>query len=383
MLLPEEYFTEISALLARKSNDPAVKQWKVRRFGTLATLSLGKLLMYLDLDPEKLPAGDENLLQHDVIKRFFQDEIHEPLSNGSIDDAYVLDDVPDLHHHFPMIDDADSSQMSVVIDALKGQSLVVEGPPGTGKSQTITNLIAAGLSQGKSILFVAEKQAALDVVKRRMDKAGLGDFCLDLHSDKAQKRLVLDSFNERKLNQPGYEHSLNEYDIQVSRFERARKQLQEYAAMVNEPWKNTGMTIHEVLSAATRYAKEVDPLKYIDIAPDDIRGVNFNQVALDEQLEQLEVFYAYLGQVVRQLDDRDNWSSHPWQGVTNKQLTSLGSDAIIDYLKHWNEKLEQFISQFHAICKQYAITIEDDIKLSDAEALADELTNSLLKNSPY
>lgn len=374
LLLPEEYFKEISALIARKSGDPAVKQWKVRRFGTLATLSLGKLLMYLDLDPEKWPAGDENLLQHDVIKRFFQDEIHEPVSNGSMDNAYVLDDVPDLHHQFPMIDDADSSQMSVVIDALKGQSLVVEGPPGTGKSQTITNLIAAGLSQGKSVLFVAEKQAALDVVKRRMDKAGLGDFCLDLHSDKAQKRLVLDSFNERKLNQPGYEHSLNEYDIQVSRFERARKQLQEYAAMVNEPWRSTGMTIHEVLSAATRYAKEVDPLKYKDIAPGDIRGVNFNQVALDEQLEQLEVFYTYLGQVVRQLDDRDNWSSHPWQGVTNKQLTSLGSDAIIDYLKHWNEKLEQFISQFHVTCKQYAINIDHDIELSDAEALTVELT---------
>lgn len=369
LLLPEEYFEEISALLERKSNDPIVKQWKVRRFATLATLSLGKLLMYLDLDPEKWPEGEENLLHHDVIKRFFQDGAQEPLSNGQLNDAYILDNVPDLHHKFPMIDDADSSQMSVVIDVLNGKSLVVEGPPGTGKSQTITNLIAAGLSQGKSVLFIAEKQAALEVVKRRMDKAGLGDFCLDLHSEKAQKRLVLDSLNERKLNQPLYEHSLHEYDVQVSRYERAREQLQQYAIMVNEPWKNTGMTVHEVLSAATRYANEVDPLRYKDITPDDISGVDFSQIALDEQLERLEVFYSYLAQVVRQLDNRENWLSHPWQGVTNKQLTSLGSDSLVEYLKQWNEKLDQFVSEFQGVCQRHSIIMLDDVKLGDAEEL--------------
>ena len=134
-----------------------------------------------------------------------------------------------------MIEDADSSQMSVLIDVLKGGSLVVEGPPGTGKSQTITNIIGAAIAQGKSVLFVAEKQAALDVVRRRMDKAGLGDFCLDLHSDKAQKRLVLDSIGERVNNQSEYHYPTKDYNTQVARYERARKQLQDYAIMVNQP----------------------------------------------------------------------------------------------------------------------------------------------------
>ncbi|MFW8194336.1 AAA domain-containing protein, partial [Klebsiella pneumoniae] len=88
--------------------------------------------------------------------------------------------------------DADSSQHSALIDAIRGQNLVIEGPPGSGKSQTITNLIAAALLNGKKVLFVAEKMAALEVVKRRLDRAGLGQFCLELHSHKTHKRKVLD-----------------------------------------------------------------------------------------------------------------------------------------------------------------------------------------------
>ncbi len=75
----------------------------------------------------------------------------------------------------------DGSQLDAVLRAERGESFVLEGPPGTGKSQTITNLIANALSAGKKVMFVAEKQAALDVVKRRLDNVGLGELCLDLH----------------------------------------------------------------------------------------------------------------------------------------------------------------------------------------------------------
>src|SRR4029078_2552459 len=89
--------------------------------------------------------------------------------------------------------DADASQLRAHRAVSKGHALVLEGPPGTGKSQTITNLIAQALSEGKSVLFVAEKMAALDVVHGRLVKAGLGEFCLELHSTKANKRGVMRS----------------------------------------------------------------------------------------------------------------------------------------------------------------------------------------------
>ena len=82
--------------------------------------------------------------------------------------------------------ECDQSQLEAIRMAVEGRSFVLEGPPGTGKSQTIANLLAASIAAGKKVLFVAEKQAALSVVKKRLDKAGLGSFCLDLH-DKGSK----------------------------------------------------------------------------------------------------------------------------------------------------------------------------------------------------
>ena len=92
-----------------------------------------------------------------------------------------------------------SSQHQAIIDVMRGHNLVIKGPPGTGKSQTIANIIAASLAKKKTVLFVAEKAAALDVVKKRLDEAGLGDFCFELHSTKAKKAQVLAGL-ERRLN---------------------------------------------------------------------------------------------------------------------------------------------------------------------------------------
>ena len=88
--------------------------------------------------------------------------------------------------------DCDSSQALAIHEVRRGKNLVIQGPPGTGKSQTIANIIAAAVKDGKSVLFVAEKMAALDVVKRRLDDRGVGDACLELHSNKTSKRAVLE-----------------------------------------------------------------------------------------------------------------------------------------------------------------------------------------------
>jgi hypothetical protein len=87
--------------------------------------------------------------------------------------------------------DADSSQLRAIAAISKDYPLVLEGPPGTGKPQTITNMIAQALARGKSVLFVAEKMAALQVVHHRLVSAGLGEFCLELHASKANKHAVM------------------------------------------------------------------------------------------------------------------------------------------------------------------------------------------------
>ena len=140
---------------------------------------------------------------------------------------------------YPLIDDADSSQHSALIDAINGKNLVIEGPPGTGKSQTITNLIAAAISQGKKVLFVAEKLAALEVVKRRLDAAGLGEFCLELHSHKSQKRKVITEI-ESRLSSHGRFRKPKTINVDISRYEELKTELKDYADLINQQWKKTG-----------------------------------------------------------------------------------------------------------------------------------------------
>lgn len=78
----------------------------------------------------------------------------------------------------------------MILNAEKGNSFTVQGPPGTGKSQTIANIIASSLAHGKSVLFVSEKMAALEVVMKRLRECGLEEFCLELHSYKSNKKAV-------------------------------------------------------------------------------------------------------------------------------------------------------------------------------------------------
>ena len=152
----------------------------------LGFFSFGKFLMYNDLDIAAWASAGlgEN---HPLISPLLGDGFREPSSTVP-DDAH-LDAIlaPGALH---TVMDADSSQTKAIIDVKDGRNLVIQGPPGTGKSQTITNLIAEAIGSGKKVLFVSEKMAALDVVKRRLDAVGVGDAALELHSHKTNKKLL-------------------------------------------------------------------------------------------------------------------------------------------------------------------------------------------------
>src|SRR5258708_2208337 len=150
-----------------------------------------------------------------------------------IDEEAIKGDVP------PLICDADSSQHSALIDAARGKNLVIEGPPGTGKSQTITNLIAASIANGKRVLFVAEKMAALEVVKRRLDNCGLGDFCLELHSHKTSKVGLLKSLEGRIRASTGFPAPTTLAHNQ-GLLNYKRDELTRYVSLMNAPYGALG-----------------------------------------------------------------------------------------------------------------------------------------------
>ena len=217
----------------------------------LGFFSFAKFLMYSDLDTTKWP--DDALSEHSVLQSVLTTGFQEPKS--FIDDsASNIDEHlnPTETHH---VVDADSSQALAIHDVSQGRNLVIQGPPGTGKSQTITNLIAAAIAEGKRVLFVAEKMAALEVVKRNLDKAGLGDACLELHSHKMNKKAVVDELKRiLELGEPRATALEEEVELLLNN----RDRLNSYCEAVNTPIGESGITPYhafgELLAVERRLA---------------------------------------------------------------------------------------------------------------------------------
>jgi hypothetical protein len=131
-----------------------------------------------------------------------------------------------------------------VMAAARGKDFVLIGPPGTGKSQTIANLIAQCLAEGKRVLFLAEKIAALDVVYRRLREVGLGEFCLELHSSKTRKLDVLSQL--QKSWESRGEVDPADWAAKADQLSRLREQISAYVARLHQRHRN-GMTIYKAI----------------------------------------------------------------------------------------------------------------------------------------
>jgi very-short-patch-repair endonuclease len=331
--IPEDYLSEVRRLI----EDNRQPRWRVRRYISLALLNFSKLLMYLDLDPERWPE-DANIVDHPVVSRFLSG--YEPGADetgGGFGEEYPIDDMEEMHTAYPLIDDADSSQHSALIDAVDGKNLVIEGPPGTGKSQTITNLIAAAMAQGKKVLFVAEKLAALEVVRSRLGKAGLGEFCLELHSHKSQKRKVLDEVGER-LKKTGRYRPPQDINADIARYEELKTALKQHVERINGSWGNTGKTLHEIFMAATRYREAIgcNPEPW---HPHGYDGGNYDAAAQRGNEDQVEGYRKVYQAVAGQLDRGAALQEHPWYGVGNSDLQIFDLDRVRQALQTWQTAL--------------------------------------------
>src|SRR4051812_14565234 len=164
--------------------------WEVKSEVWLGQFSFTKFLLWKDLN-DHLDALTENRVVRHLVQEGGMPYPNPPedVKPPQLDDQFRPDEI-----FCPR--SADSSQLAAVMAAGAGHDFVLEGPPGTGKSQTITNIIAHCLALGKRVLFVAEKRAALDVVHRRLKEEGLAPFCLELHSNKTGKSQVLAQFQE-------------------------------------------------------------------------------------------------------------------------------------------------------------------------------------------
>ncbi|MBB1076274.1 DUF4011 domain-containing protein [Rhodoferax sp. 4810] len=381
---PEAYFAAVQVLIQSQP------RWQLRRQLALALLNFNKLLMYLDLDPSRWPT-DANLLNHPLVAQFLS--VYQPHSNTAaapieqcgFNEEYAIDEIGAIHTHYPLIEDADSSQHSALIDAIKGKNLVIEGPPGTGKSQTITNLIAAALAQGKKVLFVAEKLAALEVVWRRLDRAGLGEFCLELHSHKSQKHKLLTEIGER-LQQHGQYRSPSELTLEISRYEAHVTALKNYALTINQSWQESGKTVHEILMAATRY-RELLGMNPAAFHPAGYTPNQYTATIHRRNQEQVTAYSKVYQGIAAQLNQPGNLRTHPWYGVCNSELQLFDNEQVWAALNEWQLALRNLNHQRNELADLFGTTPNEVANtLGDAEQLkvipalhGDELLSCLPK----
>ncbi|SEU27784.1 DUF3320 domain-containing protein [Paenibacillus sp. NFR01] len=216
---------------------------------------------------------------------------------------------------------ADSSQLAAIYASGEGQSFVLHGPPGTGKSQTITNMIANALASGKKVLFVAEKMAALNVVRNRLASIGLDPYCLELHSNKSKKRAVLDQLR-LALEAPG-RRSPEDWERTAAKLTETRRQLNEYVLALHRKSGN-GLSVYDAIA---QYSK-------VRAMPD---SVVFEPAAVGAL--SLEQFHEW-GELARELhaaaEQCGHPAGHPWSetGIsdytpgTKTQLAKLLTDCL-------------------------------------------------------
>ncbi len=247
VLPQDENGTDIQAILTRVRQEVRdVAGFEVSDEVRVGTFSFAKYLMWKDL------VDRTDKLKDNAVVRHLMETPREPFAqSGDFIDPATLDERIDPAEQFTPLH-ADSSQLAAVMAAAAGKNFVMIGPPGTGKSQTIANLIAHNLGLGRTVLFVSEKAAALNVVYRRLREQGLGEFCLELHSNKARKLDVIRQLGEAweasgKLSEAKWRE-------QAKRLRAARDELNLFVRALHETHRN-GLSLRQALALAAGHGE--------------------------------------------------------------------------------------------------------------------------------
>ena len=251
--------------------------------------------MFNDLDPDVWPEGKQPS-DHPVLSCLLGDGFgDEPpiVADGTHLDSVIAPG------EVKFVRDADSSQTLAILEARGGRNLVIQGPPGTGKSQTITNIVSELLGQGKTVLFVSEKMAALEVVKRRLDECHLGDAVLELHSHKATKQSVLKEIG-RTLDQG--KPIIQDSSEDINSLKTVRDELNDYSAAVNSPVGNSHVPFIDALGWYLKLKREHPDLPVWSFLPMQ-RWTQREQSRLREKVSELSLHLAEMGKP----DDNPFW----------------------------------------------------------------------------
>lgn len=360
---PKAYFEAVRKKVSSQKN------WTVEDDEIyLGFFSFSKLMMFRDLDCGCWPK-EEQPVEHPLLRAVLDEGFNEP--GSAYDDATMLDDCHSPHDSYEVMD-ADSSQLITILDVRDGRNIVIQGPPGTGKSQTITNLLAQALGQNKRVLFVAEKMAALDVVKRRMDQVGLGDACLEVHSHNANKKAIVNEL-KRTLNQGRVIETANaKSDLDL--LARLRSKLNEYAQAVNAPLAQTGYSAYEILGELIHQQRQLQGLTGLPRPRSMMESLSDSKIVLNCTRADLEERTVMVGRLQEHLNTLGLPVEHPFHGASLTMVLPTDRDQLAIELPKALEAIRKQVKDVAALRDRLGFGAQ--AKWADAKRLANMATRA-------
>lgn len=320
--------------------------WRVEPTVVLKRATFHKEAMFKDLTE-----NIEVIAQHRVVQSLASPDAALP-SSASPPEESELDDIAPPERS-KLILDADGSQRRAIAAAARGVSFVMDGPPGTGKSQTIANMIAELMSAGKTVLFVSEKVAALQVVAGRLHDRGLHHFLLELHGQKVGRREVAERLGEALRRRPVGQPRMS--DAQLARAEKLRRRLTGYAAAVNIRRDPLGRSVEQVIG---RLAQLAD----VPAAP---TPTNVSERLSAEAAADLLERFERLSRVWSPVDQRANFI---WRGLLEEHTSARTRPDLTQLVDQLDRSLGNVVDLSDQLAEETALRAPD--QLSDAEWLA-------------
>ena len=312
-------------------------RWTVSAECKIGIFSFLKINMYRDLKDNA-----EKILENPNVCQLLGEPIELPEeeeNEGTVDDPLI-----ELHS----VVDADSSQIEAIEIAKSGKSFVLQGPPGTGKSQTITNIIAECLGDGKKVLFVSEKLAALSVVYDKLKQAGLSEFCLELHSHKANKKdVIADICHTLRASKSIVSSKAKE---EIAAKQKAEKQLDAYAAELHYKRPGIEKSLYQLYGVHAALEKEPK----VEWAVPQLASCG--DAYLSEVVLLLEQYVDYIPSIG--YDYRKN----PWYGYVHQDLSYQAKNEVRNHLSAVADLAQRLVPLLREISERYEIpcaSIED------------------------
>ena len=307
----QDYFNTLNQAVAQMG-------WKVEASVDLGLFSFQKLVIYKDLE-----ANAALVTQHPIIRAIAGIKEDNLILSGLPDEKDV--DKIELPAKTYQVLDADSSQRVSIEYALRGQSFVMKGPPGTGKSQTIANIIAECIANGKSVLFVSDKMAALEVVYKRLSEVGLAHFCLELHSSKANKQQVVAEL-KRSLDENLVPRKLpSAHDFE--RMTEYREALNGYVAALHEKRAYLQRSAYEVLSLIS----SLERVPFVSVGLSEVGTLT------PQKMQELEELVSQLSKVWQVVEEPD----FPWLGYRADKYNLEIRSEVLTALENISETLHE------------------------------------------